>query len=239
LGDLLLANEEDRLNGRDKSRNYVTGNGTRYLEWLALMQHHGCPTRLLDFTRSYFIGLFFAVDDASSNSALWAVNRGFFEYRPGIPASEDYLHSTYNEDAERVVDTVVSPQNKEAPETGVLLVEPYRMNERLSIQQGLFLFPKNLEISFEENLCIGFGARSLGELVQKDSSPAVVKIIIPSELNLRIALILGEMNISAATLFPGLDGYARSQKLHIASATSSEQEKWAHFGRLWKDIGNP
>jgi len=43
------------------ARNYLNKDELpEYLiEWLALMQHHGAPTRLLDFSRSPFIAAFF------------------------------------------------------------------------------------------------------------------------------------------------------------------------------------
>lgn len=47
------------------------------LSWLALMQHHGVPTRLLDFTYSPYIALYFALSDRSAQEAspeVWAVD---------------------------------------------------------------------------------------------------------------------------------------------------------------------
>lgn len=42
-------------------------------QWLALMQHHGAPTRLLDFTWSPFVAAFFALERATKDAAVWAV----------------------------------------------------------------------------------------------------------------------------------------------------------------------
>ena len=40
------------------------------------MQHHGAPTRLIDFTWSPYVAAFFALERATGDAAVWAVNPG-------------------------------------------------------------------------------------------------------------------------------------------------------------------
>lgn len=49
-----------------------------HFEWLCLMQHHGAPTRVLDWSESVMIALYFAVCDptADCDGVVWALNAG-------------------------------------------------------------------------------------------------------------------------------------------------------------------
>ncbi len=89
-------------------------------------------------------------------------------------------------------------------------VQPYRMNERLTIQQGLFFFANNNLIGFERCL------KSLLHHAKKRTGEAVKwlhKFTFEPGLRLDLLATLNKMNINAATLYPGLDGFARSLRV--------------------------
>ena len=83
-------------------------------------------------------------------------------------------------------------------------MNPCRLNERLVIQQGVFLCPGDISIPFEDNLA---------ELLSGDGSHDAFtkfKINVDSTQRYEILQHLHRMNMNRATLFPGLDGFAQS-----------------------------
>jgi len=59
-----------------------TPNHDQTMDWLAMMQHYGAPTRLLDWTRSPHVALYFALrNQKEANAALWSIDLKWFEQR--------------------------------------------------------------------------------------------------------------------------------------------------------------
>lgn len=201
---------------------------------LALVQHYGGPTRLLDFTHSLYVAAFFALEFAAGSSAIWAVNLRSLEdaiaSTLGLPQEGGFFrlsHSKYDAIAHDIM-----TGRREA--RIVLPLEPFHMHERMSTQQALFLFPCDLSVSFEENLAASFGCdatelRQPAKLSVEDVAAGnttdvpLLRIILSRDLRNRVLDDLWQMNINAATLFPGLDGFARSLHYHMRAVSSIER----------------
>ncbi len=197
------------------------------LEWLALMQHYGTPTRLLDFTRSPYVACFFALEELHTdaagqekeNGAIWAVDTAWL-----IRNSLRCLHESSDTLPEFTEDGLVNggvlSQNFNRlfvcnPWHLVLPIGPSRSNPRLLAQQGLFLCPSIAEAGFRKNLA------SYRDYTQ-DMADHVFKIIVEARTRINLLSELHLMNISRATLFPGLPGYAKSLAHEVEFRSADE-----------------
>jgi hypothetical protein len=169
-------------------------------EWLALMQDHGAPTRLLDFTWSPYVAAFFALERSSGEAAIWAVSA------PQLRLLHQRHPRLGNLDR-------LSPQAPGAFARNYLRArrrfiwqgEPFVMNRRLIAQSGTFLVPSVLTLSLEELL-----------LTYPQPDTLAAKIILDTaRIRADAMRSLYSMNISQATLFPDLDGLARSMRFEF------------------------
>ena len=218
--------------------------GEDLLEWVALMQHYGAPTRLLDLTHSFDVALFFAFwdlrrRDAAGESAIWAVHRRRLEqevtgrYMAGLRKGRLPSGAMIRWDDQRTYNAAFNLgfQNRLA-----VAVEPKRKNVRLTAQQGLFLFPFNVTRSIHENL---FGTVGLPQSVSSATSATpysrvpdpsrllsntiLMRIHIPHRLQAASARYLKSKGIDSATMFPNLVSYAQG----ITSRVRAGQADWS------------
>ena len=175
------------------------------IEWLALMQHHGAPTRLLDFTKSVYIASYFAFENANSknkNVAIWAININIVRDRViqylslSQLTDKDFENTFYRNDS-----------------SCILPVEPFHMNRRYSLQQSVFVSPGNSYESFMEQL----------QFLDGSIAKAVLKITLPSKLKNEVLRDLQKMNINRASIFPDIDGYSVALKMKYNSMPTMDE----------------
>ena len=96
-------------------------------------------------------------------------------------------------------------ESKHPPTQFVLAYEADRPTERMVAQQGCFTIADDILLDHAE--AIGNAIASMGEPGSDFAGTLRAKYVIPKEAKPRMLRMLHAMNVTAETLFPGLDGF--------------------------------
>ncbi|MFH1046610.1 MAG: FRG domain-containing protein [Candidatus Omnitrophota bacterium] len=185
-----------------------------YLEWFSIMQHYGAPTRLLDFTYSIYIAAYFALEhtDFEPKAAIqqfevfavnteWAIEESISQFHNSKKARNFFWKRINNTDED--LRNFRNYFMNNSPKGFVLPFNPFRLTERLSLQKGVFMCPGNINKTFEKNLKSLKGWNNKNNIVRLTLHFNRAEII-------DVRSYLYDLNITRATLFPGLEGFAKS-----------------------------
>ncbi|MEA3308958.1 MAG: FRG domain-containing protein [Chloroflexota bacterium] len=172
--------------------------------WLAVAQHHGLPTRLLDWTFSPFVAMHFATNDIDTfdvAGAIWAVN--YAQAHQYLPTVFRQMLRAEGSDVLTVemlsqVSCTLAEFDALSEENFVVFFEPPSLDDRIVNQIALFSVLSDHQAALDDWL-----ARH-PELFRK--------IIIPAGLKWEIRDKLDQANVNERVLFPGLDGLSRWMK---------------------------
>ncbi len=170
-------------------------------EWLALAQHHGLPTRLLDWTYSPFVALHFATQELAwmdQDAVVWCVN--FEAAHQLLPVTLlDSLRSegsnVFTVDMLRKAANDLASFDALSADSVALFFEPPSLDARIVNQFALFSLMSNPVAHFEDWL--------------NEHPHLGSRVIIPAGLKWEVRDKLDQANITERVLFPGLDGLSR------------------------------
>ena len=207
--------EQDMMLGCRRKASLLDRNmeWTDYAAWLFLMQHHGLPTRLLDWTESSAVALYFAVanwrsyDDQRNykdfRPSVWVVNPSALNWVgsggtivPGTGIDEAATSAGHVDAEFGKMNVYAAFIGDERAKPNPIAIASMSIHARMQVQRGLFI-------------AYGKDKRSLNEIFKGTDllRKGFLKCFqIDRKHAPSITRELRELGITRSTLFPDLEG---------------------------------
>ena len=164
-----------------------------YASWLFLMQHYGLPTRVLDWTESALVALYFAIEDQiydKNDGAIWILFPEQMKISIGIDPTIR---------AAVLAETIRTPFETVEPDPNHRLradfIHPFESNPRMHAQHCAFTV---------------HGGWPINQLDKLPGAQAFLrKATVPASEKQRLRRMLYRLGIRRSTLFPDLENLAR------------------------------
>lgn len=217
------ANEE-RMLSRFKDYWVQEGHKDYYgkLPMLAIMQHYGLPTRLLDFSRSLFVAVYFAFEETSfyGDRAIWAIKTNPIIKKLDRIERPVWLKNGFSSDAWLLefADDLLSACGRKNRK-GILPVRIRGNSPRMIAQKGLFLMPfsrcfrQNLDYAYSDSGIVpyknkkgtkigdGMPIHQFLDMLDK-SDICIIKMICAGDMETDADDVFHQVNISGDAIYP-------------------------------------
>jgi hypothetical protein len=175
---------------KTRGANFLPESVQSSWDTLAIMQHHGTPTRLLDWTESVDVALFFAVSQKCSNPTIWILNPFRLNFASiGKNLVFDRADLIFYDYYKEIVEHRCVPH-----EYPIAIHAPW-ITPRIVNQKGCFTIH-------------GSDPRP----IEDQPGRFIKKVVIPQHLVGDLRKYLRNRQIDDFELFPDLDGLSRSLK---------------------------
>lgn len=116
----------------------IDGSPNNDFDWLFLMQHYGVPTRLLDWSESPLVALYFAIQsEEEEDAALWALKPIELNKSSGISADERNFIPSFEDDLLKNYSVEILHQNQKLELLPIATIAT-RNSPRIQAQSGVF-----------------------------------------------------------------------------------------------------